>query len=110
MSIMPTLKGTVADAEYTLSAKGQMTYSWLDENDVQLKAGLTEATPAMEAAFYANGIGQYLDAITTNCQLARDFDKEYNVTETAIAWGGNAGEDSTQGTGISDEGSTSESE
>ena len=60
----------------------------------------------MEAVFYADGLGQYLGAITANCQLARAFAKDYSVSETIVAWGGNAGEDSTQGTGISDDGAT----
>jgi hypothetical protein len=106
LNIQPTLKGDVPDAEYTLSAKGQMAYNWLDQDGQQLQAGLTEYTPELEAVFYADGLGQYLGAITSNCQLARAFAKDYSVTETAITWGGNAGEDSTQGTGISDEGAT----
>ena len=106
MNIQPTLKGSVADGEYTISAKGQMAYSWLDQDDQQLQEGLTEYTPALEAVFYADGLGQYLGAITANCQLARAFAKDYSVSETTVAWGGNAGDDSTQGTGIADDGAT----
>lgn len=106
MNIQPTLKGAAADAEYTLSAKGQMSYNWLDQDGQQMQAGLTEYTPALEAVFYADGIGQYLGAIAANCQQARAFAKDYSVTDATIVWGGNAGDDSTQGTSISDEGAT----
>ena len=78
----------------------------LDQDGQQLKAGATEKTPDMEAVFYADGLGQYLGAITANCQLARAFAKDFSVSETTVAWGGNAGDDSTQGTGISNEGAT----
>ena len=106
LNIQPTLKGAVNEGEYTLSANGQATYSWLDQNGQQLRAGATEKTPDMEAVFYADGLGQYLGAITANCQLARAFAKDFSVSETTVAWGGNAGDDSTQGTGISNEGAT----
>lgn len=106
LNIQPTLKGNVAEGEYTLSAKGQMSYTWLDQNGQQLNAGGTVKTQDMEAVFYADGLGQYLGAITANCQLARAFAKDYSVTDTAITWGGNAGDDSTQSTDISDEGAT----
>ena len=106
MNIQSTPKGSVADGEYTLSAQGQMAYSWLDQDGLQLRAGSTEQVPSMEAVFYADGLGQYLGAITANCQLARAFAKDYSVTDTAITWGGNAGDDSTQSTDISDEGAT----
>ena len=106
LNIQPTLKGSVADGEYTLSAKGQMVYSWLDQDGQQIHEGLTEYTPALEAVFYAEGLGQYLGAITANCQLARAFAKDYSVSDASISWGGNAGDDSTQGTGISNEGAT----
>jgi len=72
------------EGEYTLSAKGQMAYTWLDQDGQQLQAGLTEKTPEMEAVFYADGIGQYLGAITVNCQVARAFGKDYSVTDTTI--------------------------
>ena len=106
MNIQPTLKGSVADGEYTISAKGQMAYSWLDQDGQQLQEGLTEYTPALEAVFYADGLGQYLGAITANCQLARAFAKDFSVSDTSVTWGGNAGDDSTQGTGIADDGAT----
>ena len=106
MNIQSSPKGSIADGEYTLSAQGQMAYSWLDQDGQQLRAGSTEQVPAMEAVFYADGLGQYLGAITANCQLARAFAKDYSVTDTAITWGGNAGDDSTQSTDISDEGAT----
>jgi hypothetical protein len=106
LNIQPTLKGSVADGEYTLSAKGQVAYSWLDQDGKQLNAGATENTPYMEAVFYADGLGQYLGAITANCQLARAFANDYSVTDTSISWGGNAGDNGTQGTGISNDGAT----
>ena len=96
----------VAEGEYTIDAKGQMAYTWLDQDGKQLNPGITEKTPEMEAVFYADGIGQYLGAITANCYVARAFGKDYSVTETDISWGGNAGDDNTQGTGISNEGAT----
>ena len=106
LNIQPTLKGSVADGEYNLSAKGQMAYTWLDQDGQQMQAGSTESTPELEAVFYADGLGQYLGAITANCLLARSFAKDYSITDTDITWGGNAGDDSTQGTGISNEGAT----
>ena len=106
MNIQSSPKGSIADGEYTLSAQGQMAYSWLDQDGQQLRAGSTEQVPSMEAVFYADGLGQYLGAITANCQLARAFAKDYSITDTAITWGGNAGDDSTQSTDISDEGAT----
>lgn len=106
MNIQSSPKGSIADGEYTLSAQGQMAYSWLDQDGQQLRAGSTVQVPSMEAVFYADGLGQYLGAITANCQLARAFAKDYSITDTAITWGGNAGDDSTQSIDISDEGAT----
>lgn len=106
MNIQSTPKGGIADGEYTLSVQGQMAYSWLDQDGQQLRAGSTEQVPSMEAVFYADGLGQYLGAITANCQLVRAFAKDYSITDTAITWGGNAGDDSTQSIDISDEGAT----
>ena len=109
LNIQPTLKGSVAEGEYTLSANGQMSYSWLDQDGQELKAGSTESTPTKEAAFYAAGLGQYLGAISANCQLARSFAKDYSISDTSIIWGGNAGDDSTQGANISNDGATGDS-
>jgi predicted small lipoprotein YifL len=106
LNIQPTLKGAVNDGQYTLSARGQVSYSWVDADGKQVKAGGTETSPAMEAYFYAEGLGQYLGAIAANCQLARQFAKDYSVSETTVTWGGNAGGDGTQNTGISNDGAT----
>ena len=106
LSIQPTLKGAVSEGEYLIAASGQMTYGWLDQSGQPLKDGIKEYTPALEATFFAEGLGQYLGAITSSCQLARSFDKVYGVAETTIAWGGNDDDDSTQNTGISEEGAT----
>ena len=106
LSIQPTLKGKVADGEYTLSAKGQATYNWLGQDGQQVGQGATEQTPDMEAVFYADGLGQYLGGITATCQLARAFSKDFSVTDTSIAWGGNADDTSTQKTGIANDGAT----
>ena len=106
LSIQPTLKGKVADGEYTLSAKGQATYNWLGQDGQQVAPGATEQTPDMEAVFYADGLGQYLGSITATCQLARAFAKDFSVTDTSIAWGGNADDTSTQKTGIANDGAT----
>ena len=106
LNIQPTLKGAVAEGEYALSAKGQMTYAWLSQDGAQLKTGGSESTQTFDAEFYADGLGQYLGAIAANCQLARTFATDFTVATTTIGWGGNAGDDSTQGTGISNEGAT----
>ena len=106
LNIQPTLKGEVPEGEYTLNAKGQMSYTWLDQDGQQLNAGATEKTPEMEAVFYADGLGQYLNAITATCYVARSFAKDYGVADTSITWGGNAGDDTTQGTGIDNTGAT----
>lgn len=106
LNIQPTLKGEVPEGEYTLNAKGQMSYTWLDQDGQLLSAGSTEKTPEMEAVFYADGLGQYLNAITATCYVARSFAKDYGVADTSITWGGNAGDDTTQGTGIDNTGAT----
>ena len=106
LNIQPTLKGEVPEGEYTLNARGQMSYTWLDQDGQQLSAGGTEKTPEMEAVFYADGLGQYLNAITATCYVARSFAKDYGVADTSITWGGNAGDDTTQGTGIDNTGAT----
>ena len=106
LNIQPTLKGAVAEGEYILSAKGQVAYSWLDQDGQQLSSGGTEKTPVMEAVFYADGLGQYLNAITATCFVARSFAKDYGVADTSISWGGNADGDTTQGTGIDTTGAT----
>lgn len=108
LNIQPTLKGSIANGEYTLSAKGQMSYTWLDQYNQPIRTGITENTPELEAVFYANGLGQYLGTIAANCQLARTFDKDYSVNNTTITWGGNADGGSTQNTGIADDGATDE--
>ena len=106
LNIQPTLKGEVPEGEYTLNAKGQMSYTWLDQDGQLLSSGGTEKTPVMEAVFYADGLGQYLNAITATCFVARSFAKDYGVTDTSITWGGNADGDTTQGTGIDNTGAT----
>ena len=106
LNIQPTLKGEVPEGEYKLNAKGQMSYTWLDQDGQLLSAGSTEKTPEMEAVFYADGLGQYLNAITATCYVARSFAKDYGVADTSITWGGNAGDDTTQGTGIDNSGAT----
>jgi hypothetical protein len=108
LNIQPTLKGAVAEGEYTLNAKGQMSYTWLDQDGQQLKSGSSESTPVLDAVFFADGLGQYLNAITTTCYVARSFAKDYSVADTSIIWGGNAGDDTTQGTGIDPTGATGE--
>ena len=40
LSILPTLKGPVAEGEYTLGAMGVMAYDWLDEKGQKLKTML----------------------------------------------------------------------
>ena len=106
LNIQPTMKGAVDDGEYKLSAKGQMAYTWLDQDGQQLNLGGTESTPVLEAVFYADGLGQYLNAIAANCYVARSFAKDYSIADTSITWGGNAGDDTTQGTGIDNTGAT----
>ena len=105
-SIQPALKGNVADGEYTLSAKGQAAYNWLGQDGQQVAPGATEQSPDMEAIVRADGVGRYLGGITANCQLARAFAKDFSVTDTSIAWGGNADDASTQKTGIANDGAT----
>lgn len=106
LNIQPTLKGAVVEGEYILSAEGQVAYSWLDQDGQQLSSGGTEKTPVMEAVFYADGLGQYLNAITATCFVARSFAKDYGVADTSISWGGNTDGDTTQGTGIDTTGAT----
>ena len=106
LNIQPTLKDEVAEGEYTLNARGQMSYTWLDQDGQQLSSGGTEKTPDMGAVFYADGLGQYLGAITATCYVARSFAKDYSIADTSITWGGNAGDDTTQGTGIDNSGAT----
>lgn len=56
--------------------------------------------------FYADGLGQYLNAITANCYVARSFASDFGITEATVIWGGNAGDDNTQNTGIDNTGAT----
>ena len=107
MNIVPTLKNGISEGEYSLEAKGQMTYNWL-ENDELIwtgPAGPTVSTPTMEGVFYASGVGAYLNAIASKCQVARAFTTDYGVNNATITIGTN-GDESTQNTGISDEGAT----
>ena len=62
LNIQPTLKGEVSEGEYTIAAKGQMAYTWLDQDGQQLSSGSTEKAPEMEAVFYADGIGIWQQA------------------------------------------------
>jgi hypothetical protein len=59
----------------------------------------------MEGVFYASGLSAYLNAIASKCQVARSFTTDYSVNAATITIGTN-GDDSTQNTGISDEGAT----
>ena len=77
-------------------------------------------TPLVTVIYGPNGLGDrsYNDLIYKGVemaaklygvrilQLVRAFAKDYSVSDATITWGGNAGDDSTQGTGISDEGAT----
>ena len=47
----------------------------------------------------------YINAIASKCQVARAFDVDYSVRPATISIGTN-GDESTQNTGISDEGAT----
>lgn len=104
LNIVPTLKSGVSEGEYILEAKGEMTYNWL-ENGQLIWTGLTVSTPSMEGVFYASGLSAYLNAIASKCQVARAFTTDYSVNAATITIGTN-GDDSTQNTGISDEGAT----
>lgn len=104
LNIVPTLKSGISEGEYTLEAKGEMTYNWI-ENGMLLWNGTTVSTPLMEGVFYASSIGAYLNAIASKCQVARAFDADYSVKPATISIGSN-GDESTQTTGISDEGAT----
>jgi hypothetical protein len=106
LNIVPTLKSGVGEGEYTIEAKGEMTYNWL-ENGQQIRDGLTVTTPPMNGVFYASSLGAYLDAIASKCQVARAFTTDYVVNTATISIGSN-GDESTQSTGISDEGATGE--
>jgi hypothetical protein len=104
LNIVPTLKSGISEGEYTLEAKGEMTYNWI-ENGMLLWNGTTVSTPLMEGVFYASSIGAYLNAIASKCQVARAFTTDYGVNNATITIGTN-GDESTQNTGISDEGAT----
>ena len=105
LNIVPTMKNGVSEGEYTLEAKGQMAYTWLDQNGQQLQAGHTEETPPMEGVFYAGSVGTYLKAIASKCQVARTFTTDYTVNNATISMG-TTDDEITQNTGISDEGAT----
>ena len=102
LNIQPTLKGSVAEGEYNLSAKGQMAYTWLDQNGQLILTGLTVSTPPMEGVFYDGSVGTYLKAIASKCQVARAFTTDYTVNNATISMG-TTDDESTQNTGISDE-------
>jgi hypothetical protein len=104
LNIVPKLKSGLDEGEYTVDAKGEMTYNWL-ENGQQIREGLTVSTPLMEGVFYASGLGAYLNAIASQCQVARAFTADYTVNPATITIGTND-DDNTQSTGISDDGAT----
>lgn len=104
LNIVPTLKSVISEGEYTLEAKGEMTYNWI-ENGMLLWNGATVSTPTMEGVFYAGSLGAYLNAVASKCQVARAFSTDYSVKPATITIGTN-GDESTQNTGISDEGAT----
>lgn len=106
LNIVPTMKSGVSEGEYSLEAKGEMTYNWLENNQV-IWTGHTVSTPTMEGVFYAGSLGAYLNAIGSKCQVARSFTADYIVNNATINIGTN-GDDSTQNTGISNEGATEE--
>ena len=101
---MPTLKSGISEGEYTLEAKGEMTYDWI-ENGMLLWNGTTVSTPLMEGVFYAGSVGAYLNVVASKFQVARAFSTDYSVNPVTITIGTN-GDESTQNTGISDEGAT----
>ena len=86
--------------------KCSLTYNWL-ENGQQIRDGLTVTTPPMNGVFYASSLGAYLNAIASKCQVVRAFTTDYEVNTATISIGSN-GDESTQSTGISDEGATEE--
>lgn len=104
LNIVPTMKSGVIEGEYTLEAMGEMTYSWF-ENGQLIRTGLTVSTPPMEGVFYAGSVGTYLHAIASKCQVARAFTTDYTVNNATISMG-TTDDESTQNTGISDEGAT----
>lgn len=104
MNIVPTLKSGISEGEYSLEAKGEMTYNWL-ENGVLIWGGQTVTTPPMEGLFYAGAVGSYLGTIASKCQVARTFGTDYSVGSATISIGAND-DDTTQNTGISDDGAT----
>ena len=104
LNIVPTPKSGVSEGEFILEAKGEMTYNWLENNQLIWK-GRTLYTPSMEGVFYAGGLSAYLNAIASKCQVARAFTTDYGVNNATITIGTN-GDESTQNTGISDEGAT----
>ncbi len=109
LSIQPIQNRTVDEGEYTLAANGQMTYSWLDSNGRQVSSGGKVSTPVMEAVFNAQGIGQYLNAITGLCQVGCSFNKYLETREATIEWGGNTDDNSIQNIGLDDSGATGNS-
>jgi hypothetical protein len=104
MNIVPTPKSGVSEGEYILEAKGEMTYNWLENNQL-IWTGLTVSTPSMEGVFYAGGLSAYLKVIASKCQVARAFTTDYGVNNATISMG-TTDDESTQNTGISDEGAT----
>ena len=105
LNIVPTMKSGVSEGEYTLEAKGQMAYTWLDQNGQLILTELTVSTPLMEGVFYDGSVGTYLKAIASKCQVARTFTTDYNVNHATISMG-TTDDEITQNTGISDEGAT----
>lgn len=104
MNIVPTLKSGISEGEYSLEAKGEMTYNWL-ENGMLIWGGQTVTTPPIEGLFYAGAVGAYIGAIASKCQVARTFGTDYSVGNATISIGAND-DDTTQNTGISDDGAT----
>ena len=86
LNIQPTLKGSVADGEYTLSANGQVAYSWLDQDGQQLNAGATEKTPVMEAVFYADGLAQRRHPIWRPYSMPTAWDSIWVPSPPTVSW------------------------
>lgn len=110
LNIQPTLKGEVPQGNYTLQAKGELAYNWLDSDGKLLSNSGKANGPAIESVLNHEGVGPYLGAITSNCQIAKQFSKDYNVNNTDITWGGNADGNSTHNTPIDNTGATGDSE
>lgn len=106
-SVQPMLKGEPSQEEYDIEADGKMTVTMLDQKGNAIGIPFVGSTQAVKGQLGPDYLGQYLTRVSGRIQQAKTIAAEGAVTDTAIDWGGNAGdEDPNINTVISSEGAS----